>query len=207
MKGREMNDSMNAMRQTRLRSEASARQTKCKTKRVAVVVALLAMFTLQHATGATIVGDLKDISIQALDTKIMFAPTNEVLVTPSGLSAGPPKVIESVNGQFSIVLEAGDYTASLPLIPWRRAFQISVMDTNGTVNITNVLSALQTYTYTNNLNYAVKATSNDLGADFLDKKLDVAGGLTKSLVTNSGVITVVLSGGGGRSEEHTSALQ
>ena len=40
-----------------------------------------------------------------------------MLVTPSGLSAGPPKVIESANGQFSIVLEAGDYTVSLPLIP------------------------------------------------------------------------------------------
>jgi hypothetical protein len=158
-------------------------------------VLLLATLNLQLATAATVVGDLKDISIQALDTKIMFAPTNIVLVTRSGLSAGPPKVTESVNGQFSIVLEAGDYSASLPLIPWRQAFQISVMDTNGTVNITNLLSAPQTYTYTNNLSYTVKATSNDLAPDFLDKKLDVTGGLVKSLMTNTGVITVVLSGG------------
>src|SRR6476661_8168803 len=152
------------------------KESKMRTKtKWTALMALLATFNLQLATAATVIGDLKDISIQTLDTKVMFAPTNEVLVTSSGLSAGPPKVIESVNGQFSMVLEAGDYTVTLPLIPWRRAFQISVMDTNGTVNITNLLSAPQTYTYTNNLNYTVKATSNDLGPDFLDTKLTVSG--------------------------------
>jgi len=114
---------------------------------------LLATFNLQlatlHSPAATVTGDLKDISIQALNTKLMFAPTNEVLLTPSGLSAGPPKVIDSVNGQFSIVLEAGDYTVSLPLIPWRHPFFISVFETNGTVNITNLLAPPRTYTFTN----------------------------------------------------------
>ena len=70
------------------------------------------------------------------------------------------------------------------------------METNGTVNITNLLSGPRTYTYTNNLNYTLKATSNDLGPDFLDQKLSVGGALTKSLVTNAGVITVVLSASG-----------
>jgi len=59
---------------------------------------------------ATVTGSLSDISIQALNTKLLFAPTNEVLVTPNGLSAGPPKLIQTSGGQFSISLEAGDYT-------------------------------------------------------------------------------------------------
>jgi hypothetical protein len=179
---------------------------KSEGKSIRARAMLFATLNLQLATAATVVGDLKDISIQALDTKIMFAPTNEVLVTPSGLSAGPPKVTESVNGAFSIVLEAGDYTVSLPLIPWRHGFQISVMDTNGIVNITNLLSGPQTYTYTNNLNYTVKATSNDFGPDFLDNKLRVTGGLTKTLATNAGVITVVLSGGSAPVHVNTSQV-
>ncbi len=140
---------------TRLRSDATTRQaTKCSTKLATkwtkiLTTLLLATCNLHLATAATVVGDLKDISIQALDTKLMFAPTNEVLVTPSGLSAGPPKVIDSTGGQFSLVLEAGDYTVSLPLIPWRHAFAISVFETNGTVNITNFLSPPRTYTFTN----------------------------------------------------------
>ena len=75
----------------------------------------------------------------------------------------------------------------------KNGFQISVMDTNATINITNLLSLPHTYTYTNNLNYTVKATTNDLGPDVLDRKLSVAGTLSKFLVTNSGVVTVVLS--------------
>src|SRR5882672_6810031 len=98
---------------------------------------------------ATVTGTLTDISIQGLNTKLMFAPTNSVLLTPTGLSAGPPKTINTTNGQFTIVLESGDYTVSLPLIPWRLPFAISVFATNGTVNITNLLAPPVTYTYTN----------------------------------------------------------
>jgi hypothetical protein len=43
-----------------------------------------------------------------------------------------------VSGAFSIVLDAGDYTVSLPLLGWRKPFIISVANTNGTVNITNL---------------------------------------------------------------------
>ena len=53
----------------------------------------------------------------------------------------------------------------------------------------------------------MKATANDVGPDFLDEKLDVAGGLTKSLVTNAGVITVVLSGAGGSAPVHVNTSQ
>src|SRR6185369_6339483 len=66
------------------------------------------------AQAATVTGVLQDISLQALDTRITFAPTNDVLLTPGGLNAGPPRTIATANGQFSIVLEAGDYTVSLP---------------------------------------------------------------------------------------------
>jgi hypothetical protein len=181
---------------------------RTRTNANAVILLFLATFNLQLATpapAATVVGDLKDISIQTLNTKIMFAPTNEVLVTPSGLSAGPPSVTESSGGHFSTVLEAGDYTVSLPLIPWRHSFGISVFDTNGTVNITNLLSSPHTYTYTNNLDYRLKSIAQDTTPDFLDAKLVVLGSLTKSLVTNSGAVTVVLSNsasGGGSALLH-----
>src|SRR5882762_9486027 len=79
---------------------------------------LLATGNLQLATAATVMGNLTDISIQALDTKLIFTPTNDVLVTGTGLSAGPPKIIDTTAGAFSLVLDAGDYTVSLPLIPW-----------------------------------------------------------------------------------------
>src|SRR5262245_56527007 len=47
------------------------------------------------AGATTVTGTLRDISVQALDTKITFAPTNLVLVTGTGLSAGPPKTIDT----------------------------------------------------------------------------------------------------------------
>jgi hypothetical protein len=144
-------------------------------------------------SAATVTGALQDISVQALNTKLVFTPTNEVLLTDSGLSAGPGKVVQTSSGSFNVALEAGDYTVSLPLIPWRRPFVISVMRTNGTVNITNLLANPRTYTYTNNLNYTLKATASDGVPDFLDGKLSVAGALSKRLVTNSGAVSIVLS--------------
>jgi hypothetical protein len=111
-------------------------------------VLLLAILYSPFARSATVTGNLTDISLQALNTKITFSPTNDVLLTDTGLSAGPPRTIDVANGQFSIVLDSGDYTVSLPLITYRRPFKISVFATNGTVNITNLLSPPRTYTYT-----------------------------------------------------------
>src|SRR5262249_23623820 len=128
-----------------------------------------------------------------LNTRLTFAPTNDVLLTGTGLNAGPPRTIAATNGQFSIVLEAGDYVVSLPLIPWRRPFAISVFDTNGIVNITNLLSPPRTYTYTTDKSYAVRATPTDPGPDVLEAKLAVAGSLTKAVKTNGGVVSVLLS--------------
>ena len=105
---------------------------------LAALVAQLATFNVQLAPGATIIGNLKDISQQSLDTRISFAPTNQVTVTGGGLSVGPPRIIDSANGAFSIVLDTSDYTVSLPLLGWRKPFIISVSNTNNTVNITNL---------------------------------------------------------------------
>ena len=82
----------------------------------------LASFNLQPATAAIVTGTLNDINIQGLNTKLMFSPSTNVLLTPTGLNAGPPKTIDTTNGQFTVVLESGDYTVSLPLVPWRRPF-------------------------------------------------------------------------------------
>src|SRR5437867_4303406 len=51
------------------------------------LLALLLLSTLNYhlSTAATVTGTLNDISIQALDTKLIFTPTNDVLVTPTGL--------------------------------------------------------------------------------------------------------------------------
>ena len=108
-------------------------------------------FSLQPLFAATITGSLTDISLQPLNTKIMFSPTTNILLTPSGLSAGPPRIIDTFSGAFSLPLEAGDYTVSLPLITWRAPLKISVPDSGATINITNLLAAPTTYTYTNYL--------------------------------------------------------
>src|SRR2546421_700571 len=59
---------------------------------------LLLLSTLDpgpYTQAATVIGTLQDISIQALDTTLIFTPTNEVLVTGTGLSAGPPIMIDT----------------------------------------------------------------------------------------------------------------
>jgi hypothetical protein len=146
------------------------------------LLVLLATFNLQLATAATIIGNLKDISQQSLDTRISFAPTNQVLVTGSGLSVGPPRIIDSANGAFSIVLEEGDYTVSLPLLGWRKPFVISVMNTNGTVNITNLPI---TYPFPDHhplhVNaIAVSAWSTNVATSLLDATMTIAAGSLRS---------------------------
>lgn len=157
------------------------------------------------ASAATVTGNLTDISIQPLNTRLLFTPTTNVLVTPSGLNAGPPKIVDTTNGAFSLMLEAGDYTISLPLIPWRRPFPISVFATNGAVNLTNLLGAPQSYTYTNNLNYSLKTIAADAAPDFLSAKLNVAGSLAKLLVTNSGAVSITLSNNNAAAPLHVNA--
>jgi hypothetical protein len=114
------------------------KQNLLKTFVRAALLLELATFNLQLATAATIIGNLQDISQQSLDTRISFAPTNQVMVTGGGLSVGPPRILQSTNGSFSIVLDAGDYTVSLPLLGGRKPFTISVPTTNGIVNVTNL---------------------------------------------------------------------
>jgi hypothetical protein len=138
----------------------------------------LATFNLQLATAATIIGNLKDISQQSIDTRISFAPTNQVMVTGGGLSVGPPRIIDSANGAFSIVLDAGDYTVSLPLLGWRKPFIISVLNTNGTVNITNLPI---TYPFPDNhplhVNaVAVNAWSTNVATSLLDATMTIPAG-------------------------------
>ena len=152
----------------------------------------LATFNLQPATAATVTGNLTDISLQPFNTKIVFTPTNEVQVTGAGLSAGPSKILDTTNGAFSILLDTGDYAVTLPLVPSRRPFMISVLDTNGTLQITNLISTLPPIS-TNNPNYTVKATFSDTAPGLLNAKIHVAGSLTKTLSTNSGAVTITLS--------------
>src|SRR5438477_26951 len=68
--------------------------------------AFLASAGPSHA--ATVTGKLTDVSLAPLNTKIVFSPTTDVLITPYGLSAGPPRIIDTTNGAFSIQLDEGD---------------------------------------------------------------------------------------------------
>jgi len=54
-----------------------------------------------------------------LNTKLIFTPTNEVLVCSGGLSVGPGKIIDTTNGAFSLSLDAGDYTVTMPMVTCR----------------------------------------------------------------------------------------
>jgi hypothetical protein len=110
---------------------------------------IVARWILKVSNAATVTGTLTDISLNALNTKLLFTPTNTVLINASGLSAGPAKIVESSAGSFSIPLDTGDYTVSLPLITLRRPFRIAVPDTTATINITNVMNPPVTYVYTN----------------------------------------------------------
>src|SRR5439155_17561363 len=153
---------------------------------------LLATSNMQFATAATVSGTLVDIGLQPFNTKMVFTPTNEVQISGGGLNAGPPRVLDTTNGAFSILLDAGDYAVSLPLVPSRRPFMISVANTNGTLNITNLISNLPLAS-TNNPNYTVKATVTDNGPGILNAKIHVAGSLSKILSTNAGAVTITLS--------------
>jgi hypothetical protein len=128
----------------------------------------------------------------------MFAPTNEVLLVQSGLSAGPPKIVTTINGAFSLSLEPGDYTVSLPLITWRHPFPISVFDTNVPMNITNFLNVPRTYIYTNRFipplhvnTSRVTAWSTNSDVSLLTGSATILGGV----LSPGNVITIEAYGG------------
>jgi hypothetical protein len=132
---------------------------------------------------ATVFGNLTDISLAPLNTKLLFSPTNVVLVSPSGLSAGPPRLIDTTAGAFSLTLDAGDYTVSLPLLAWRHSFCISVPQTPASINITNLLCSPVIYTYTNRFipplhvnTSRVTVLCTDGTATLLDSPATISGG-------------------------------
>jgi len=154
---------------------------------------LSGLWTLDSGLGTSCqAATVTDISLAPFNTKMIFTPTNEVQIGGAGLSAGPPKILDTTSGAFSITLEKGDYTVSLPMVPSRRPFLISVFATNGAINITNIISPLPIYP-TNNPNWTVKATTWDTGPGTLNTKIQVAGSLSKLLSTNAGAVTLTLS--------------
>ena len=88
---------------------------------------------------ATITGNFTDISLAPLNTKLVFTPTNEISLCSTSLCVGGPKILDTTNGAFSLALEGGDYTVTLPLLTCRKPFCIYVPITNGTLNITNLV--------------------------------------------------------------------
>ena len=88
---------------------------------------------------ATVTGTLTDISLTPLTTKLVFTPTNEISICSTSLCVGGPKILDTTNGAFSLALEGGDYTVTLPLLTCRKPFCIYVPTTNGTLNITNLV--------------------------------------------------------------------
>jgi len=104
------------------------------------------MGSMGPSQGASVWGNLVDIQLGHLETKVTFYPTNLVLVTASGISAGPAITITATNGYFSNRFDCGDYVVSFPLVPWRKSFTITVPCNTNVYNITNLMTEVITYT-------------------------------------------------------------
>ena len=105
------------------------------------------------ASAATITISAIDISGDAASQPMRFTPTNLVFNSGSSVNIGSAKTVLLTNGAGSIVLEAGDYTVSLPSSPIKAAFRISVptSGTNDSFSLTAVRISAPTYAYTNRL--------------------------------------------------------
>lgn len=84
-----------------------------------------------------------------LNTKITFTPTNSVLISNGGLSAGPAITTNIVNGSFSITLDGGPYIVTLPLIQSRDPFCISVPNDTNSYDIVFLATNLNQIVSTN----------------------------------------------------------
>lgn len=116
--------------------------------RLLLALALLSFCILHSSFSSLVTGNVVDVGLNSLTTTMKFTPTNSVLVTGGGLSAGPATNIVTTNGSFSVVLDAGDYWVSFPLVPWRKSFIVHV-PAGQTNNITNwVDAAIGPYTNT-----------------------------------------------------------
>jgi hypothetical protein len=124
-------------------SKANILKAACK----AVAAIGLAVFLGGQSASATITvtGLVSQITSTALDTKITFTPSQDILLLTNGLSVGPAKTISTTNGGFSLLLNPGTYLVRLPLIGGRNAFTIGVPHGNGPENITNLIAAPWTY--------------------------------------------------------------
>lgn len=104
-----------------------------------LVLLFLLLLPSPGRTG-TLTGTLRDLQLNTLTTPLTFYPTNAVLVTGSGLSAGPALTIYPTNGVFSTVLDAGPYTVCLQLNTWRKCFHLDMPAGTNSYNITNLIS-------------------------------------------------------------------
>ncbi len=114
----------------------------CNPRNPWLILSAFFAFLAVKSSGATVTGNLLDISLAPLTTTLTFAPTNSVLVSSTGLSAGPPRSIVATNGAFTLQLDAGNYTVCLPLVPTRQCFTIAVPpgSSTNTYNITNLIT-------------------------------------------------------------------
>lgn len=89
---------------------------------------------------AIVYGNLLDLHLSALSTPLTWYPTNTVLISPGGLSAGPAFTVYPTNGAFTNVIDAGPYTVCMQLNTWRSCFHVDVPGGTNAYNITNLIS-------------------------------------------------------------------
>jgi hypothetical protein len=103
-------------------------------------------YQLSACAMITVTGLVSQITSEALETKIMFTPAQDILLLTNGLSAGPAKTISSAsNGGFTNTFNPGTYLVRLPLVDGRNAFTIAVPHGDGYMNITSLIAAPWTY--------------------------------------------------------------
>ena len=144
------------------------------------------------ADATTINGVLRDININLLTTRVRFVPVSQVVAFPGYLEVGPPTIIISTNGIFSIELANGTYAVSFPTIPQKNPFQICV-PASGVFSIQDVVcNPSLPFAFTNTF-FGVRINGQDLCPDFLDAKIQTLG-IQKILTTNAGCVTLTLVG-------------
>lgn len=158
-------------------------------------VALFVLLACCRIPAATVTENLLSLGLGKLNTPISFTCTNNPQALPGGLGAGPTIVVTPINGSISTNLSPGGYVVRIP--PYQ--FTISVPTDSGTYELISLAtSGLTTYTYTNNQQYAVKATATDAFPGSLASKLTPGANVT--FTTNGGTnITISSTGGSGGS--------
>lgn len=157
----------------------------------ALVLVLLRGCCPAPLPAATVTGNLLNLGLGPLNTQISFTCTNNPQILPGiGIGAGSTILVTPVNGVISTNLGPGGYIVRIP--PYQ--FTIAVPNDTNSHDIGDLAtSGVVTYTYTNNLQYAVRAAAGDSTPSFLGSKLAAGNGILISTNNPTGNASLTIS--------------